>query len=149
MTAPDQELTVSADPQAVQTEFVFTFGAGMRLRSTTRKGTGAGGYGINLDGWFVAIRAADHREAREIMFALFGECWAFDYAPRVWPVGDGRLIETTETARALAGVDRYGMRELDITEALAALDRERRYMSPDDGPLISWSDYLRRVSSDD
>jgi hypothetical protein len=117
-----------------RTEYVFTFGTGMRLRSTTRDGKGAGGYGINLDGWFVAIRAEDRTEARAIMFALFGECWSFDYAP-------------TErmSSREHAGVDEYAMRELDITEALADLDRDRASMSPDGGPLIDWADYLERV----
>jgi hypothetical protein len=130
-------------------EFVFTFGAGQRLRSTSRDGTGAGGYGINLDGWFVAIQAEDRFEAREIMFALFGACWSFDYAPRSVAAADRPLTQVAMSARQLAGVDLYRMRELDVTEALADLERERASMSPVDGPLIGWADYLERVKHDD
>ena len=143
--------TVDQTPD--RTEFVFTFGSGMRLRSTTRDGKGAGGYGINLDGWFVAIRAEHNAEAREIMFALFGECWSFDYAPQEMvmiqgdqpPVGTGVFL----SARDRAGVDRYEMRELDITEALADLERDRASMSPEGGPLIGWAQYRERVEHDD
>jgi len=137
----------------VADEFVFTFGAGQRLRSTSRDGTGAGGYGINLDGWYVAIQAEDRFEARDIMFALFGRCWAFDYGPTeiVMIRGDDPPVPTGvfDSARHNAGVDRFGMRELDITEALADLERERASMSPVDGPLIGWADYLERVKHDD
>lgn len=129
-------------------EYVFTFGAGQRLRSTNRDGSGAGGYGINLDGRFVALQAADRAEAREIMFALFGSCWSFDYAPRQVAAADRPLTMVDMTARQLAGVDLYGMRELDVTEALADLDRERASMSPDGGPLISWAEYVDRVRRD-
>lgn len=128
-------------------EFVFTFGTGMRLRSTTRDGKGAGGYGINLDGWFVAIQAADQREARHIMFALFGECWAFDYAPTEMVMvqgGTGVMM----SARHNAGVARYSMRELDVTEALVDLARDRAAMSPDGGPLIGWAQYREQVEHD-
>lgn len=143
---------MSADTET-RIEFVFTFGSGMRLRSTTRDGKGAGGHGISLDGWYVAIRAKDRVEAREIMFALFGDCWSFDYPPREMvmlqgndpPVGTGVFFSARETA----GVDRYGMRELDITEALADLDRERASMSPESGPLIGWAQYRERVNQDD
>jgi hypothetical protein len=143
--------TVNETPD--RTEFVFTFGAGMRLRSTTRNfERTTGGYGINLDGWYVAIRAVSYNEARDIMFALFGGCWSFQYEPREMvmlqgnepPVGTGVFFSARETA----DVDKYGMRELDITEALADLDRERASMSPGGGPLIDWAQYRERVEHD-
>lgn len=134
------------------TEFVFTFGSGMRLRSTTRDGKGAGGYGINLDGWYVAITAVDRFEARDIMFALFGACWSFDYEPEemVMIQGDEPPVPTGvfRSAREMAGVARHGLRELDIAEVLVDLDRERASMSPDGGPLITWAQYRERVEHD-
>jgi hypothetical protein len=145
---------MTVEPSTVDTreEFVFTFGAGMRLRSTTREATGAGGHGIRLDGMFVAFRAANREEARDIMFAMFGRCWSFDYAPEemVMVEGDKPPVGTGvwRTARETAGVERYGMRELDIGQALADLERERASMSPQGGPPISWFEYRERVEHD-
>lgn len=95
--------------------WVFTFGSGQRLRSTSRRPGGdypandyhvGDGIGLPLDNRYVKI-PGDFYTARRRMVAIFGDVWSFDYPDE-----------------QSAGAARYGLVELDITEALAELDRD-------------------------
>lgn len=101
--------------------WIFTFGHGQRLRSTTGQGFAGDierlGIGFRLDNRYVRIEA-DHTEARKTMFDIFGRIWSMEY--EAGPNTDEMI-------------DQYGLVELDISEPLAELQAEaaRAGRSPD------------------
>jgi len=74
-------------------EWIFTFGTN-HVHPVT---------GESLGRRFVAIKAADAATARVEMFAAFGPKWAMEYA-----------------SRENAGVERFGLVELDLEEVRSA-----------------------------
>ena len=101
---------------AATQEWIFTFGHGQRLRSTSSAGhIGQASddhilpLGLPLWNRYVAISAVTAAEARRLMVAIFGDVWSFDYA-----------------SREAAGVDEYGLVELDLSEVLAEIAKVQR-----------------------
>jgi len=114
--------------------WVFTFGAGQRLRSTNREGRsrleGFGkhlGIGFRLDNRYVRI-AGEHQEARAAMVAIFGQVWSSAYF--AGPEADAMIAK-------------YELVELDISGPLAELEHEaarNAYVNPGDDTVNgSWS----------
>ena len=90
--------------------WVFTFGHGQRLRSTSAAGradslgTDRMGDGFALHNRYVRIESG-HDVARARMYEVFGPVWSMEY------------LESDHTADM---IDRFGLVELDITEPIAA-----------------------------
>ena len=97
-------------------EWIFVFGHGQRLRSTSSTGRiGQTGddhilpLGLPLWNRYVAIPISSFTEAQGLMVVIFGDVWSVGYV-----------------SREAAGVDEYGLVELDLSEVLAEIAKVQR-----------------------